>query len=68
MIKEVIAESGLKYKYIAEALGISRYSLQRKIENKAEFRGSEIQALCKILKITSLTKREAIFFKNEVDL
>lgn len=62
-LKELIVQSGLKCIYIAEQLGISRYSLQKKIENKSEFKVSEVNALCNLLKINSLEQKEEIFFK-----
>ena len=64
MLKELISNSGMKYLYIAEQLGITRYSLQKKIENKNEFKASEVNRLCELLRINSLEKKEAIFFKR----
>jgi transcriptional regulator with XRE-family HTH domain len=58
--------SGLKRSYIAKALGISPAALYQKIANKQEFRASEIDALCKLLGITSLREKEAIFFAEKV--
>ena len=61
-LKEKIKSSGLKMKYIAERLGLSTYGLRLKIENKSEFKTSEVAALCEILHITALEEKEAIFF------
>lgn len=66
-LKNIIENSGLKRKYIAEQLGITYYSLQRKIENKKEFKSTEIAILCKVLNITSLKEKEDIFFAKSVD-
>jgi hypothetical protein len=67
LLNQLIEESGLKKKYIAEQLGITGYGLQRKIENQSEFKSSEISILCNVLNITSLKQKEAIFFANQVD-
>lgn len=60
-LRDRIAKMGLKYKAIAKALGISAYTLQMKIDNDAEFRVSEVDALAKILGLT-LEEKDAIFF------
>lgn len=59
--REAVAEKGLKYKYIAEKLNMTRQSLQQKIENDSEFKASEIKALQELLEL-SVTERDAIFF------
>lgn len=66
-VKKRISEKGLKLQYIAEMLGISRYSLSLKLENKNEFKTSEVTALCNVLEIKSLKEKEALFFAKEVD-
>lgn len=63
-LRAVIAETGIKYNFIAEKLGISRYTLQLKIDDSREFKPSEIEELCKILGITSLKERNKLFFKK----
>lgn len=65
LLREKIQESGLKYKYLAEKLGISGYSLQKKIDNRTEFKACEIKALCCILGIDSLPEKEKIFFAGK---
>lgn len=67
-LRELIDQSGLKYKYIAERLGITAYGLQKKIENKTQFKTTEVKIMCEILHINSLKKKEEIFFAKEVDL
>lgn len=62
LLREIIDEKGYKLKYIAEKLGLSPYGLQLKIDNKQEFKTSEVAVLCDILEITSLKKKEEIFF------
>ena len=66
MLRELIQKKGLKYMYIATSLGISTYCLQQKIDNKTEFKASEVQELCNILGITdNLELKEEIFFCQE---
>ena len=56
-----IKESGLKKGYIAEQLGINRYSLAKKIKNESEFLGSEMQKMGELLNLNS-RERDRIFF------
>lgn len=61
-----IKASGLKKSYIAKVLGIDQSTLSRKINNKLDFRESEINVLCNLLGIEGREEREAIFFALEV--
>ena len=56
-----IEKSGLKKKAIAKKLGLSAYGLSLKLQNKREFKASEIQGLSNILGLTA-ADRENIFF------
>ena len=67
-LRKIIKESGLKYQWLAKSMGLSRYGLSMKIDNKSDFKSSEIVMLCKLLKITSIEERDEIFFANDVDL
>lgn len=51
MLNEKINESGLKKKVIAQYLGITPYSLLQKINNKSEFKVSEVYKLIELLKL-----------------
>lgn len=62
LLNERIEKSGYKRSYIAKALGLSAYGLAKKIQNETEFKASEINALCGLLKIESPEEKEAIFF------
>lgn len=62
LLRALIDEKGLKLKYVAEKLGLSPYGLQLKIDNRQEFKTSEVAVLCDVLEITSLKKKEEIFF------
>lgn len=59
-LKAIIKESGLKYEFIAQSLGITYQGLKNKIENVREFKASEISRMCEILKISD--NRDEIFF------
>ena len=62
LLNKKIDESGYKRIYIAKAIGLkSAYGLAKKIRNETEFKASEINALCELLKIDS-EEKEAIFF------
>lgn len=67
MLRKVITDSGLKYKYIAQKLDIEAYSLQKKIDNVTEFKASEILKLCEVLNIEDHDLKERIFFSPSVD-
>ena len=61
-----IKQLGLKYKFIAEELGISVETLRRKIDNKNAFNADEILGLSKLLKL-NLREKNDIFFNSNVD-
>ena len=60
-LKQKIKESGYRISYIANALDLSYYGFKKKVDNKSEFKASEIQVLCDLLKIHG-KEREMIFF------
>lgn len=66
LLKERIESSGLKLNFIAQAIGLSRYALYKKVNNQSAFNQYEIEDLCKLLQITSLRDKEAIFFAKNV--
>ncbi len=61
LLEEYIKKSGYKKNHIIKALSISRYGFTLKCNNKAEFKASEIDILCKLLNI-NVKDRMAIFF------
>lgn len=67
-LKKVIDKSGIKYKIIAKKMGITYQGLKKKIDNRTEFKASEIVVLCDILDINSVKEREKIFFATNSDL
>ena len=62
LLEQYIRDSGYKRSYIAKTLGLSPYALAHKIHNRSEFKSSEISALCLLLGIETLEKKEAVFF------
>ncbi len=67
LLRKRITESGLKYYHIANELGISRYALQKKINNETEFKVSEAVALAKILDLSE-EEMGKIFFGQKDEL
>lgn len=61
LLEQYIEKSGYKKSFIAEQLGITAYGFMLKVNNKSEFKASEMTILCKLLKINARDK-EAIFF------
>ena len=61
LLMQYIEKSGYKMSFIAKQLGLTAYGFTLKVNNKSEFKASEITILCKLLKI-SAKDREAIFF------
>lgn len=61
LLMQYIEKSGYKMSFIAKQLGITAYGFSLKVNNKSEFKASEITILCKLLKISAKDK-EAIFF------
>jgi hypothetical protein len=61
LLERYIEKSGYKKSYISDQLGITAYGFMLKVNNKSEFKASEITILCKLLKINAKDK-EAIFF------
>lgn len=68
LLRRYVKDSGLKYKYIAQKIGISPYGLSQKVKGIREFKGSEIDQLCQLLHIEDdLETQKAIFFTQKVD-
>lgn len=67
-LRKLIESKGLKMKFVADYLGLSPYGFQLKMNNKQEFKTSEVAALCELLEINSLMTKEEIFFAKKDDL
>ena len=63
LLEDRIAKSGFKRSYIANRIGKTTYALALKINNKSEFKASEIDVLCELLGLNT-EDRMAIFFAN----
>ena len=64
---KIISNSGLKYSYIAEKIGLTYQGFKNKIENKNLFNVEEVDKLCKLLNITDVYQKEEIFFVKQGD-
>jgi len=64
LLEQIIEKSGFKKSYIAKSIGITAYSLAKKIRNENEFKASEINGLCNLLKIETADEKERIFFAS----
>ena len=66
-LKNAIRDSGMKISWILESIGIKSYTtLQAKIENRQEFKASEIAKLCEILHLDR-NQMEEIFFAVDAE-
>lgn len=61
-----IAVSRVPITAIAEGMGLSRQSLYNKMNGKRDFKISEVNRICEILRLTDEEKNN-IFFEDEVD-
>jgi len=57
-------ESGMNQERLAELLGMTSATFNYKVNNKSEFKASEIKKLCEVLKITDVN---TIFFADKVE-
>lgn len=60
-LRKRIKESGLRLGFVAKTLCITTYTLQKKLDNDAEFKVSEVAALAELLKLTP-EEKDAYFF------
>jgi hypothetical protein len=63
LLEEKIKESGKKISYLAEKVGLSYAGFRNCVTNKAEFKATHIDILCKELSI-GLKEMRTIFFAN----
>ena len=66
LFREAVEKAGIKYKFLAESMGISPYGLQKKIDNRSEFKASEIYTASDVLNLSE-EDRNAIFFCRNGD-
>lgn len=65
LLRRKINDSGYKLTFIAKKLGITYQGFLNKTNNATEFKATEIQALCDLLKI-DMQEKEKIFFESKV--
>lgn len=65
-LRIAIINSELSRQQIADLMGISLYTFQKKLHNKTEFKTKEVAKLTKILGL-SVEERDTIFFAQIVD-
>ena len=63
-LRDIIGKTGLKYRFIAEQLNLSPYGLAKKIDNKNEFKASEIVTLSDLLCLSERTQMRIFFSKT----
>lgn len=61
LLKERIAKSGYKSKFVAEQIGLTPQALSMRLKNGTDFNVQEILTLTKLFKLTAAEQR-AIFF------
>lgn len=64
LLEEEIKKSGKRKSYLAEKCECSIQALRLKIQGKYDFSTTQVDVLCKELGITSLVRKEKIFFKK----
>ena len=65
-LKKFIQDKGISLNYIAKKLGITYCALYNKLNNKSEFKASEINKISVILN-EPFSNLEHLFFANKVD-
>ncbi len=67
-LRALLIENNLTNEDIAKKLGISKQSFSMKINNKREFKASEINKLSLLLNLSNSADVISIFFANCVEL
>lgn len=62
-LRKEIDDSGMTIVSIADKMGVNKYTIHNKLNEKTEFTVSEIEKLSDILHLT-VGQRNAIFFKK----
>lgn len=61
LLKEIAKAKQVTLQELAEALGLTRQGLSKKIENRSEFRVSEVSKLSEILGLSEQQNQEIFF-------
>lgn len=64
LMEKAIKAKGLKKKFLAHKIGLSPAGFCNCLNNRAEFKASQIDTLCDLLGIVDLAEKEAIFFAD----
>ena len=64
LLEEEIKKSGKTKRHLAEKCDCSIQALRLKINGIYDFTTTQVEVLCSELNITTLTKKEKIFFKK----
>lgn len=67
LLREKIDDSGYKIAYLAKNLGLSPQGFYLKLNGANEFKATEIQKLCELLKISDPAEMKCIFFASTVE-
>lgn len=62
---DAVKGCGMTMKGVAKKMGISYNSLYRKARNKTPIRISEVEMFCKIVGVSTKTKKDGIFLPSE---
>lgn len=62
LLEDAIQRKGLKKCFVAEQIGLSASGFWNCLNGKAEFRVSQVNALCRLLGITDPDEKNKIFF------
>lgn len=64
LLEKAIEAKGLKKRFLAQAIGLTPAGFYNCLNNRAEFKASQINTLCDLLGIKDLAEKEAIFFAD----
>lgn len=67
-LKALMLLQGFTQEDLAKYLGLSKQTINMKLNNKRSFKLSEIAKICELLKIDNVQERFLIFFADKVDL
>lgn len=67
-LKALMLLQGFTQEDLAKYLGLSKQTINMKLNNKRSFKLSEIAKICDLLKIDNVQERFLIFFADRVDL
>lgn len=61
LLKEIAKAKQITLQELADALGLTRQGLSKKIENRSEFRVSEVSKISDLLGLSEQQRREIFF-------